>query len=210
MFTLLQDELYRMEYSLLHLRDETLSADPSAKGSFIVLLNYTSFPTSYGAFSSHSFSKFLDLLGTRGVKTQVIPMRPLSPLTPLKRKKSSTVVNIVMLIRYGARCNLIWGHPEIGSSLLGWDCQLPKEFEVIAASRAKGPAPTSLHEQMKKLALGGDSEAIKTETVEYAAMKALKSMRGVDAADSSFQSVMNQLMYQRDFGKEGVCGIVRP
>lgn len=206
MFTLLQDELYHTEYSLLHLRDGTLSADSSARRSFIILLNYTAFPTTYDAFSSQSFSNFLDLLETQGVKIQTIPMHPLPPLTPLKRRKSSTVVNIAMLVRYGERHNLIWGHPEIGSSLLGWDCQLPKEFEVITASRAKGPVPPSLHGQLSKLDLGGDSEAIETET--SGTMKALKSnLSGVDATD--FQSAMNYLVYRRDFEKEGVYGIVR-
>jgi hypothetical protein len=204
-FTLLQNELYRMENHLLLLRDKILSADPSGRRSFIILLNYISFPTSYDAFSPLSFGRFLDTLRAKGIKTRIVPIRPSPASTPLKRNKSSTVVNIAMLVRYGEKCLLIWAHPEVGSGLLGWHCQLPKELE---AAQAKGPMPLSIHEEMCKLDLGSDSNAIKPDSVEYQTMNVLKSMRGIDAAD--FQSAMNQLWYAHNFGKEGVYGIVRP
>jgi hypothetical protein len=114
-----------------------------------------------------------------------------------------------MLIRYGERYILIWAHPEVGSGLLGWHCRFPEEFKGAAdAARAKEPAYTSLHEHLNNLDLGRDPEASEPESLEYGIMKALKSMRGVDAAD--FQSALNHMTYQCDFVKEGVYGIVRP
>lgn len=128
----------------------------------------------------------------------------------VKRKKSSTVVNIAMLIRYGERYILLWAHPELGSGLLGWHFQCPEEFKgAAAAAQEKGPASTfeSPHEHFSKLDLGRDPGAIEPESLEYKMMKALKST-GVDAAD--FQSALNHMAYHRDFVKEGVYGIVRP
>jgi hypothetical protein len=50
--------------------------------------------------------------------------------------------------------------------------------------------------------IGRDSDVIKPDSLEYQTMDALKSRRGIVAAD--FQSAMNQLSYGRDFGKESM------